>query len=115
METVRPAQRVLPSGLLAKAIIILIGLVMGSILGVFPSLLHVALTGALLVLTLAVSTFWSQRLECPSRVYVATIMLLCAVSFLAPAALLGTLTPTLVLLAIVLPVVFAALPPSKVT
>ncbi|MDO5092541.1 MAG: hypothetical protein Q4D79_03830 [Propionibacteriaceae bacterium] len=115
METARPAQRALSSGLLAKAIIILIGLVMGSILGVFPSQLHVVLTGALLVLTLVVSTFWSQRLRRPSRVYVATIVLLCSVSFLAPAALLGTLTPTLVLLAIVLPVVFAALPPGKVT
>lgn len=89
------------AGVAAKLIVILVGLAFGLVTRAFPSILQAGLTGAMLLLALAVATVWQLRADHPTRTYMGVVATLCAASFAIPAVVLGTATAPLLLAALV--------------
>ena len=102
-------------GLTAKMIIILLGLAFGLLFQIFPSPLQAGITGAMLMLTLAVTALWQARINRPTRAYTGVIATLCAASFVAPAIMLGTVTIPMLIGASATVIAMTVLPPAKMT
>lgn len=103
------------SGLIAKMVIMLLGLAFGLLFQVFPSLLQAGITGVMLTLTLAATAVWQARASRPTRAYTGVITTLCVASFVVPAIMLGTVTIPMLIGSSAMVIAMTVLPPEKMT